>query len=85
MQTTLNLLDAALTKHPAPYWHERLGLSRNALHSARARGQLSPALAAALAAELGENVPRWTLLAVIENERSAPLQRKLASVLRAIA
>lgn len=34
MQTTMNLLEAALERHPAPYWHEKLKLSRNAVHSA---------------------------------------------------
>lgn len=59
MQTTINLLDAALTKQPAPFWTERLKLSRGALHTAKTRGHLSPAIAYALAEEIGENAEGW--------------------------
>lgn len=44
MQSTMNLLEAALSVKPAPAWHEELNLSRNALHTARSRGHLSPAI-----------------------------------------
>jgi hypothetical protein len=59
-----------------------LGVNADALAMARYRGKLSPALAATLAAYLGEPVARWTLAAVAESERSAPLRRRLAALVR---
>ena len=53
MQTTMNLLDRALAIEPAQHWHARLKLNRNAFHNARIRQHLSPAIAGALAEELG--------------------------------
>lgn len=83
MQSTMNLLDAALKEHPAPYWHQRLHLSRNALHSARHRGNLSPAIAGALAEELGQDVKDWIVIAALESEReSACKDRMLRKVKR---
>lgn len=82
MQTTMNLLEKALESHPAAYWHERLRLSRNALHSAKHRGNLSPAIAGALAEELGEDSKKWIVIAALESEREsackARMVRKLA-------
>lgn len=66
MKKTLQLLDRALEQHPAPYWHERLKLNRNALHNARMRGHLSPAIAGPLALELGDDPKDWIALAAIE-------------------
>jgi len=58
-----------------------LGMHPDAFHVAKMRGRLSPGTAAALAAHLGENVARWTLAAVIEGERSAPLRRRLQALI----
>lgn len=77
MQTTMNLLEAALEKHPAAYWHEKLNLSRNALHSAKHRGNLSPALAGALAEELGEPVEKWIVIAALESERESACKTRM--------
>lgn len=71
MQTTMNLLDAALAKEPAPYWSKTLKLSRSALHTAKARGHLSPAIAGALADKLGEDPTRWIVIAALESERDS--------------
>lgn len=77
MQTTMNLLDAALEKHPAPYWHKKLGLSRTVLHTAKIRGNLSPAIAGALAEELGEPVEKWIVIAALESERESACKSRM--------
>ena len=77
MQTTMNLLDAALAKQPAPYWHKKLGLSRTVLHTAKIRGNLSPAIAGALAEELGEPVEKWIVIAALESERESACKSRM--------
>ena len=71
MQSTMNLLNDALTVKPAPQWHEELNLSRNALHTAKARGHLSPAIAGALADKLGEDPQKWIVIAALESEKDS--------------
>ena len=71
MQTTAELLDRAMKTKPAQTWHQELGLSRNALHVARAKGKLSPIVAGAIAEKLGENVPRWMAIAALESEKES--------------
>jgi hypothetical protein len=84
MQTTMNLLDDALSTHPAPYWHERLKLSRNALHSARHRGNLSPAIAGALAEEMGRDPKEWIVIAALESERDSACKTRMVKRLAAV-
>lgn len=84
MQNTMNLLDAALKQHPAPYWHEKLNLSRNALHTAKSRGSLSPAIAGALAEAMGENVDQWIVVAALESERDSACKERMLTRLRRI-
>ncbi len=62
----------------------RIGLNPNALHAARNVGKLSPAVAALLAAELNENVAIWTLAALAENARNAPMRRKLTALAKTV-
>ena len=77
MQTTMNLLDAALQLHPAPYWHKKLKLSRSVLHTSKIRGNLSPAIAGALAEELGEPVEKWIVIAALESERESACKSRM--------
>lgn len=77
MQTTMNLLDEALKLHPAPYWHKKLGLTRTVLHTAKIRGNLSPAIAGALAEELGEPVEKWIVIAALESERESACKSRM--------
>lgn len=77
MTTTIDLLDKALSTHPAPYWHERLNLSRNALHQAKQRGHVSPAIAGALAEELGEDPKDWIVVAALESERASACKDRM--------
>lgn len=77
MQTTMTLLDTALKMHPAPYWHKKLGLTRTVLHTAKIRGNLSPAIAGALAEELGESVEKWIVIAALESERDSACKSRM--------
>ncbi len=77
MQNTMNLLDTALTMNPAPFWTEKLKLSRSALHTAKTRGHLSPAIAGALAEELGQDVKNWIVIAALESERDSACKARL--------
>ncbi len=71
MQNTMNLLDEALLVKPAQEWHKTLRLNRNAFHNARIRGHLSPAIAGALADELGKDPKDWIVIAALESERDS--------------
>ncbi len=77
MQSTMSLLDAALANQPAPYWTEKLKLSRSALHTAKTRGHLSPAIAGALADELGEDAQKWIVVAALESERDSACKTRM--------
>ena len=89
MQTTMNLLDRALAIEPAQHWHARLKLNRNAFHNARIRQHLSPAIAGALAEELGEDSREWMVIAALESERDSACKvrmvRKLSGALASVA
>lgn len=77
MQTTMTLLNTALTTKSAAAWHQELDLSRNALHTAKARGHLSPAIAGALAEKLGEDVDRWIVIAALESEKDSACKDRM--------
>lgn len=77
MQTTMNLLDRALKLKTVQEWHAQLGLTRTVLHTARIREHLSPAIAGALADELGEDPKEWIVIAALESERASPCKEKM--------
>jgi len=77
MQTTMNLLDTALSTMPIPEWTKRLGLSRKTLYTAKDRGHLSPAIAGALADELGQDVKTWIVVAALESERDSACKSRM--------
>ena len=77
MQNTMDLLDAALKLRSAADWHRELDLSRNALHSARQRGNLSPSIAGALAEALGEDLQKWIVIAALESERESACKSRM--------
>lgn len=82
MQTTMNLLAQALNVHTAAEWHRKLSLSKNALTNAKDRGHLSPAIAYALAEEIGENAEGWALVAAMESERDSACKDRMVNRLR---
>lgn len=77
MDSTMTLLDKALALNPAPYWHDKLRLNRNALHNARLRGHISPAIAGALAEEMGEDPREWIVVAALESERASACKDRM--------
>lgn len=77
MQTTLDLLDTALKTKNAREWAEKLHLSPNALRTAKHRGNLSPAIAGAIAEELGEPVEKWIVIAALESERDSACKSRM--------
>lgn len=77
MQNTMHLLEAALKVQPAAAWHQKLKLSKNALHAAKNRGHLSPAIAGALAEELGEDFEKWIVIAALESERDSACKTRM--------
>ena len=77
MQTTMDLLETALRLHPVPHWTKKLNLSRSVLHTSKARGNLSPAIAGALADELGEDAQRWMVIAALESERDSACKSRM--------
>lgn len=77
MLSTMNLLEQALSMQPAQYWHEKLNLNRNALHNARQRGHISPAIAGALAEELGQDPKDWIVVAALESERESACKTRM--------
>lgn len=77
MQTTLNLLDDAMKVQGLSDWAARLGLSKRALYTARDRGHLSPAIAGALAEELGQDPKEWIVVAALESERESACKTRM--------
>lgn len=77
MKQTMSLLETATNREPIPYWTKRLGLSRQALHAAKLRAHLSPAIAFALAEELGEDAAEWALIAAAESERDSACKTRM--------
>ncbi|SCX74628.1 hypothetical protein [Variovorax sp. EL159] len=83
MQTTLNLLENALKEdNNIATWTKRLGLSGKALYNARDRGHLSPAIAGALAEELGKDPKEWIVVAALESERESACKTRMVSRMR---
>lgn len=77
MQTTMTLLDEALARQPAPFWTQRLKLSRTTLHASKTRGHLSPAVAGALADEMGLEPLDWMAIAALESERDSACKTRM--------
>ena len=72
MQNTITLLDKALSMESAAFWSKKLGLNRKALSNCKWRGQVSPAIAGALALEIDpEHYKDWVMRAVIESEKDS--------------
>ena len=79
MQSTMNLLAAAEKVRDLSSWAELLGLTKRTLYTAKYRGSLSPAVAGAIAGELGQPVKDWIVIAALESERESACKSKLLS------
>lgn len=84
MQTTMNLLDTALQIDGISNWTRKLGLSSKALYTARDRGHLSPAIAGALADEIGQDPKEWIVIAALESERDSACKDRMIKTIRKI-
>lgn len=78
---TTYLLEDALKVDTIAGWTKRLGLSPQALYNAKERGRLSPAIAGAMAEELGQNVKDWIVIAALESERESSCRTRMLSKL----
>lgn len=83
MPTTMDLLNKALAKQNPPEWARALGLERTALHNAKRREHLSPAIAFAIAEELGEDASKWALIAAAESEKDSACKTRMLKRLSA--
>lgn len=82
---TIDLIHLAEQRgHNLAELSRKLGVTENMLSNAKHAGRLSPALAAGLADELGENVGAWTVAAAAEATKAAPLHGRLTRLLRGI-
>ena len=81
MQNTMNLLASALQVETIPAWTKKLGLSSQALYNAKERGHLSPAIAGALASELGQDPKEWIVVAALESERESACKTRMVKQL----
>ncbi|MDO8652083.1 MAG: hypothetical protein Q7R66_07830 [Undibacterium sp.] len=77
MQSTMNLLGHAIEIKGLSEWAATLGLSKRALYTAKDRGHLSPAIAGALAEELGQDVKNWIVVAALESERESACKNRM--------
>lgn len=77
MQSTIELLDKALSVKRAAHWCAELNIDPSSLAKARERGRLSPSLAGTLAIELGADPMQWIAIAAIETERDNVLLPRL--------
>ena len=81
MQASINLLGKALEAKSGAEWGRVLGVTRSAMHSARIRGNLSPALAFGMAEELGENPLYWATVAAAEGEKDSKARDRMIKAL----
>lgn len=84
MRSSVDLLTKAEAREPVPYWTKKLALARNTLNNSRQRGHLSPAIAFALADELGENPMEWAVIAAAESEKDSACKRRMLKTLGAV-
>ena len=77
MQNTLELLAKAEKVQDLSAWAQKLGLTKRALYTAKYRGSISPAVAGALAEELGEDAAAWMVIAALEGERDSACKTRM--------
>ena len=85
MLTSLDLFAKAMAHTPnQAFWCRELGLKRNTLSAAKARGRLSPTIAATLATLLHEDATAWTAIAGLEAEPPSRARDKMLTQLRTL-
>lgn len=84
MRSSIQLYHRAMAIEPsAKYWCDQLGISRNALATAKLRGRLSPTVAGNLARLLGEDIDEWIVIAALEAEPATYARNKLMTIVKA--
>ncbi|MET3371761.1 hypothetical protein ABIC89_000802 [Variovorax boronicumulans] len=73
----MNLLADAEKVRDLSAWAEKLGLSKRVLYTSKYREHLSPAVAGALAEELGKNPQEWIVVAALESERDSACKTRM--------
>lgn len=77
MNATMKLLEKAEKIKDLSAWAETLGLTKRTLYTAKYRGALSPAVAGALAQEMGEDPKEWIVVAALESERDSACKTRM--------
>lgn len=77
MRKTIELIAMAEEKQDLSAWAQKLGLTKRALYTAKYRGCLSPAIAGALAEDLGEDAAAWMVIAALEGERESACKTRM--------
>lgn len=77
MQSTMDLLAKAEEIKDLSAWAQTLGLAKRSLYTAKYRGSLSPAVAGALAEEMGEKPEPWMLIAALEGEKDSACKSRM--------
>ncbi len=77
MQNTMSLLADAEAVQDLAAWAKTLGLTKRALYNAKYRGNVSPAIAGALAEELGKDPKEWIVIAALESERESTCKERM--------
>jgi plasmid maintenance system antidote protein VapI len=79
MNSTMTLLDRATTTtgQSLTELSRALSLNPNALHAAKGRQHLSPAIAGAIAEQLGENIEQWIAIAALESEKDSACKDRM--------
>ena len=85
MQNTMNLLADAEQVKDLSAWAAVLGLTKRALYTAKYRGNLSPAIAGALAEELGKDAKEWIVIAALESERDSNCKERMLKKFKKLA
>ena len=87
MRHSLDLLKKLRARHPDKAERAlalELGYSDTAFQSAQRRGNLSPEMAAEIAAVLGEDPKTWAFVATVEGAKDPNVKRRLTALLHAI-
>ena len=84
MQSTSNLIEKALAIKSGAEWGRALGVSRATLHTARMRGNLSPALAFCVAERMNEDPIYWAAIATAESEKNPKMKGMMLKTLSKI-
>ena len=83
MQTTMHLLDKALSIEPnMTELCRKISTANSAIRVARHNGRLTPVIAGNLAEFVGEDVTHWIAIAAIESAPDTPSKRRLESSLK---